>query len=190
MNKKHRIFIAINLPPEIKKDFSNYEKRFSSLPAKWTPRDNLHVTLLFIGDVTETELGEVCLAAKEVAERHEALEINLNKVDYGPDEKIPPRYLWVSGQKTKELVDLKNDLQNAIEGKVNVKIDGKFALHVTLARINTMEWRGIEPEERPEVNENVDLSFSVESIEVMESVLKKSGPEYTVIESFELGQLF
>jgi 2'-5' RNA ligase len=58
-----------------------------------------------------------------------------------------------------------------------------FVLHITLARIREWEWKKIEPEERPEINEELDLIFTVESIEVMESELKRGGPEYTVIES-------
>jgi 2'-5' RNA ligase len=44
----------------------------------------------------------------------------------------------------------------------------------------------IEPEERPEINESIDLAFTVESIEVMESVLKRGGPQYSIIESHNL----
>ena len=41
--------------------------------------------------------------------------------------------------------------------------------------------------ERPEIDEDVDISFSVDSIEVMESELKKGGSEYEIIESVGLG---
>ncbi len=58
--------------------------------------------------------------------------------------------------------------------------------HITLARIQEWEWKKIEPEERPEVNENIDFIFTVESIEVMESVFKKGGSKYTIIESHNL----
>jgi len=55
--------------------------------------------------------------------------------------------------------------------------------HITLGRIKTWQFRQIEPEERPEINEDIDLTFEVKSIEIMESQLKKGGPEYTVLES-------
>jgi 2'-5' RNA ligase len=56
-----------------------------------------------------------------------------------------------------------------------------------LARISEFLFRQIEPEERPEIEENLDLTFYVESIEVMESELTRQGPRYTIIESHELG---
>jgi len=55
-----------------------------------------------------------------------------------------------------------------------------------LARIRTWEFREIEPEEEPEVNEEINLTFEVNSIEVMESQLKRGGAEYTVLESCQL----
>ena len=55
-----------------------------------------------------------------------------------------------------------------------------------MARIKEWEWRAIEPEERPEVNEAIDLIFTVESIDIMESELTRQGPRYTIIESYQL----
>lgn len=187
MKQRHRVFIAINLPSDVKKYLAGFEQKFAELPAKWTPEENLHITLVFLGDLSSEELGEVCMATKEVAARHSGFEINLDTVAYGPDEKIPPRMLWGSGQKSKELSALKNDLQDAFVEKVNFKPEYKtFAPHVTLARISTFLWRQIEPEERPEVAQDISLNFFVESIEVMESEMKKGGPKYTIIESCPL----
>ncbi|MDP2664070.1 MAG: hypothetical protein Q8P08_01380 [bacterium] len=75
--------------------------------------------------------------------------------------------VWVVGEKVKEF---------------------NLSPHVTLGRLKTWQWRQMEPEERPEVSEEIDLSFEVNSIEVMESQLKRFGPEYTVLESFRLAE--
>jgi len=187
MKKRHRVFIAINLPQDIKKTLSGYQKKWQDLPAKWVSEDNLHITLIFLGYLTDVELGEVCMAVKEVAKKHNSFKINLNKITYGPDNKIPPRIMWASGEKIKELSLLRNDLEEFLLEKINFAPEKRgFMPHITLARISAFQWRAIEPEERPDVNETIDLTFDVESIEVMESVLKKAGPEYAIIESFSL----
>lgn len=189
MQKRHRIFIAINLPQEIKKELSGYAKKWPDLPAKWTEQDNLHITLNFLGDLTDIQMADACIIAKEVAENHSAFEFRLSKITYGPENKIPPKYVFCSGEKSQALSDLKNDLEDALLEKIPYKPDGTgFHPHITLARISEWEFRKIEPEERPEVNEMLDLSVFVESIEVMESELTKSGPRYTIIESHELKQ--
>jgi len=187
MNKRHRIFIAINLPNDQKKYLAGFEKKWADVPAKWTTLDNIHMTLLFLGDLTDVELGQVCQISKEVLEKYNSFHINLSKVAYGPEGKIPPRYIWVGGEQIKELSVLKKDLQDALSEKINFILDHKaFSPHITLARIKEWEWRVIEPDQRPEVNEHIEMMFTVESIEVMESELTRQGPRYTVIESYQL----
>ena len=61
-----------------------------------------------------------------------------------------------------------------------------FTPHITLARILEWEFRKFDLDERPEINENIDLIFSVDAIEVMESEKKRGGHVYTVIESCPL----
>lgn len=187
MQKRHRIFIAINLPNDIKKELAKYEERWSELPAKWVDQNNLHITLVFLGDLTDIELGEVCVTVREVIEKYNSFDIHLHKVSYGPDGKIPPRMVWASGEKLIELSELKKDLENSLLEKVNFIPENRgFIPHITLARIGTFAWRTIEPEERPEINEQIDVTFTVESIEIMESELKRGGPQYTIIESHSL----
>jgi 2'-5' RNA ligase len=222
MEKRHRIFVAINLPEEIKKELFSYSEKWAELPAKWTDKNNLHITLEFLGALTDEEIGEVCVIVKEVAERHSCFSLSINQVLYGPPKKMPPRppkfldgkkdnksdgqedafedndfkseekfwrprMVWAEGEKSKELAAIREDLENSLTEKVRFVPENRtFAPHITLARISSWEWKQIEPEERPEVNENIDLPFTVESIEVMESVLKRGGPVYTILESHQL----
>lgn len=186
MEKRHRIFIAINLPSEIKKQLSRYAEKWPDLPCKWTPKDNLHITLVFLGELTDVELADVCNTIKDVTKNHKPFDILLNKVSFGPENKF--KYIWASGQKSKELQDLKNNLETEILEKVKFRPEGRgFTPHITLARVSEWQLRQLDQEELPEVNENLDLFFTVESIEVMESELKKGGPVYTILESHNLG---
>jgi 2'-5' RNA ligase len=98
--------------------------------------------------------------------------------------------VWVIGEKSKELAELKDDLENSLLNLVGQKYKAlesqPFSPHITLGRIREWEFRKIEPEERPEVNEEISFNFQVESIEVMESELKRGGSEYTILESMKL----
>jgi 2'-5' RNA ligase len=187
MEKRHRVFIAINLPEEIKRELARYEAKWLELSAKWTAKDNLHITLEFMGGLTDEEIGEVCFTVKEIAESHSSFSIDLKKVLYGPEGKFPPRIIWAEGEKSPELSQLKTDLQARLLEKVRFRPDEKsFSPHITLARISEWIFKRMDPEEVPEINENIDLTFSVESIEVMESELTRKGPRYTILESHEL----
>ena len=202
---RKRIFIAINLPEEIKNKLAFYQEKIEELftpyrnevsgagPCRWTKKQNLHITLIFLGYLTDEEIPELCKIAKEVSSKYSQFTVNLNKICYGPPKKMPPRMIWVQGKKSKILSDLKEDLEKSLTENIRPALSAKgrdreFSPHLTLGRIKTWQWRQIEPEDRPEVEEDISLSFNVNSIEVMESKLKRSGPEYTILESVELAQ--
>lgn len=198
MEKRHRVFIAINLPEEIKKELFSYSEKWPELPAKWTAKDNLHITLEFLGDLTDVEIARVCKITGEVATKHKSFSLNLNKILYGPPKKSPPRMVWAEGERSNELGELRQDLQECLfEEAASLAPDVRrpsgrrtsrdFSAHITLARIKEWEFKRIDLEERPDVNQEIDLFFAVESIEVMESQLKRGGPVYTVLESCAFG---
>ena len=162
---RHRIFIAINLPQDIKRELSLYQGKWPELPCRWTKKDNLHITLEFLGQVSDEELLKVFQDTEEMASKREFFSITLNKICYGPPKKMPPRMIWATGEKLEKL---------------------DLLPHITLARIKEWEFRKIEPEERPEVAEEINLTFEVDSIEVMESVLKRGGPVYNILKTCPL----
>jgi len=187
---RHRIFIAINLPEEIKKGLIFYQSKWPELPCRWTKKENLHVTLMFLGYLSDEELLEVLKITTEVTSRYQPFSINLIKILYGPPKKMPPRMVWVEGEKSEELGKLQSDLENSLSVPPNSGFKESearpYTPHITLGRIRAWEFRQIEPEERPAVEEEISLSFPVESIEVMESQLKRGGSEYTILESCPL----
>lgn len=185
----HRIFIAINLPKEIKKELLEIQKRFSGIPAKWVKPENLHITLAFLGHIKTELLPEIFKETENVAKRHKSFSITLTKVRFEPEKKFPPRMIWVVGESSKELKALEKDLKNSLS-KIPIsqleKETHGFSLHITLARIKKFEFRKLDLEEIPQVNEDLNLNFEVFSIDVMESHLKRSGPEYFCLKSFAL----
>ncbi|MBU4298946.1 RNA 2',3'-cyclic phosphodiesterase [Patescibacteria group bacterium] len=181
---RHRIFIAINFPEEIKKEFLSEQGKWPELPVKWVKPENLHLTLVFLGYLSDKELLDILKIVREAAKKHNPFLINLTKVCYGPPKKMPPRMVWVEGEKSDELTELQKDLEKSL----GVAETRPYAPHLTLGRIKTWDFRQIEPEERPEINEELNLGLEVNSIEVMESELKRGGAEYAVLESVPLSR--
>ena len=184
----HRTFIAINFPNDAKEELGRVRDEFPDLPCRWTRKENLHLTLLFLGYLNDEEVVETCKTVREVGERHSLFAFELNKISYGPPNKKVPRMVWASGQPTKELTKLNQDLENSLFEKISEdsKEGRSFAPHATLARIKQWQLREMESEEIPEIDKEISLRIPVESIEVMESELKREGPEYTILESCPL----
>ncbi|MEA3453019.1 MAG: RNA 2',3'-cyclic phosphodiesterase [Patescibacteria group bacterium] len=184
----HRIFIAINLPEDIKEKLFNFSNKYSHLPARWVKKENIHITLSFLGNLDDNQLLETIETVKSLAVRHSSILIKLNKICYGPDKKFPPRMVWAKGEDNNALSRLHTDLEDTFfklpSYKYKIKEDRPFSLHVTLARIKSFEFRKLA--ENIEINEDLNLSFEVNAIQVIESQLKKTGPEYTLLESVSL----
>lgn len=186
---RHRVFIAINLPENIKKELSFYQEKWPELPTRWTRKENLHITLIFLGYVNDEELFKICKITRELVQKTPPFSLNLNKISYGPSQK-QPRMIWVAGQKSKELAELREDLEEALGGKISgfMEENRDYSPHITLGRLKQWEFKRIELEERPEVSEEISLSFWVESVEVMESRLRPGGPDYLILQSAALGK--
>lgn len=189
-----RIFIAINLPEDIRKKLADFRKNWPDLPARWTKPENLHITLVFLGYVRDENLPTICQKIEKVCQNRDGFEIVLNKICYGPADKKPSRMIWAMGNKSQELANLQADLEKILFSGINQNMEKylpkikkeirPFSPHITLARLKQMQFRQME--ERPEINENINLKVDVNSIEIMESQLRRTGPVYTILESIKL----
>ncbi len=187
---RKRVFLAINLPAEIKSELLKIQKQFPTLPGRFVKDESLHLTLIFLGDRTEEELEKITAVGKKAGERTPCFDISFGRVCYGPGKKLPPRLIWAEGEKSEGLITLKKNLDKLLAEKISFQPERQnFLPHITLARIKAWDWKKIEPEERPEVNLNVSFTLPVSSFELMQSDLKRSGAEYQVLESFSLGSV-
>ena len=182
---KRRLFIAINLPENTKKKLFDYQLKWPDFDPKqirWTRKDNLHITLIFIGYVTDDEMYKICNLVKDVAKKHQPFFVNLERIILGPPDKTP-RMFWVQGKKSQELANIQTDLRDAIEQRSGVKYNA-FRPHINLAKFKPLFMKTF-PNDFEEVFKH---QISVETIEVMQSELRRGGAEYTVLESMELGE--
>ena len=186
---RRRIFIAINLPEKIKKELSKFKDQFSDLPAKWVEKENLHITLAFLGYIRDEDLPKIIEITKKVASNYSPFQIKIVKVAFFPPKVFPPRMIWAIGEKNETLFKLQENLKNSLS-EINIpqltEEEKGFIPHITLARIRKWEIRQMEREEIPQIDEDLELEFEVNSIDIMESHLKRSGPEYILLQKIPL----
>lgn len=157
---KQRIFIAINLPLEIKQELWQIQKKFKKWPVKLVPVENLHITLAFLGNLWPQEIEELKQTIFRVGDRFKKFEIRLTKVCSAKN-----RLIWVEAE-SPELIRLGEELT-----------DRKFfSSHITLAR------------GQGKIQKNINLNFIAQSIDIMKSELRPQGSKYTIIWQYELKQ--
>lgn len=166
-----RVFIAINLPEEIKKEI--YGKLSAKIPkegCKAVARENLHITLQFIGYVSDGGIGEIkqkMAALKETQSRPFGVSLS------GTGE-FNGRVLWLGAREgDAEICRIAEALGEALGIK-----DERFHPHVTLARNKSLSSAEFGKIASALEKENYGARFEVKSVDLMESILKPQGPEY------------
>lgn len=184
---KRRIFLALDLPPELKQRLDEAIKQWRWLPIRWLPSENWHITLIPPVYLEDSELESLVAALK----RHRfggPFPVRFSQVVLAPPG-VPARMIWLAGAVPAELPQLKKKLEKAWGGLGALpqpKAESRpLSLHVTLARFEPGELRELEQKTR--VLGEVDFVFEVKEIAVMESHLKPSGAEYETLATLPLG---
>ena len=177
---RKRIFIAINLPEEIKRELLSYEKRWKNLRVKWTNFYNLHITLEFLGEVNRQELDKILQAIEKTALEIKPFDLKLDRIVLGPNP-VQARMFWATVYIDSNIIKLKNLINENLKFYDFNLEEREFKPHITLARARGNQLKGKQT--------NIilpEMKFKVESIEVMQSQLHPGGARYKVVESFGL----
>lgn len=183
-----RTFIAIDLAPPVKRPLIQLLR---SLPrvdgVKWCTEPQLHVTLKFLGDITDVQLGRICKLVADISARIEPFDIIVGGLGCFPGP-ANPRVLWCGvGDETagcRRWVDLVDPPLEAMNFKPETRA---FTPHVTLGRSkSTLGSQAIQrvletaaPPACPPMR--------VEHVTIYESVLGPGGSRYRVLATAALG---
>ncbi|MDR0307624.1 MAG: RNA 2',3'-cyclic phosphodiesterase [Chitinispirillales bacterium] len=126
-----RLFAAIDLPESARDDVSEI---YEAIPgAKWTPESQLHLTLRFIGDVTEDTASEIDNALRTI--KFEPFTMRLKSVGFFPPRK-EPRILWCGIAANENVIRLQKRVERAVLSAGLPHEERKFSPHITVARLN------------------------------------------------------
>ena len=175
-----RLFIAINLPKNIKDSLFKSQKSISGNLAKinWVAKKNLHITLKFLGDMNEDKLNLVKSELKEI--EFKPFELKLKDLGFFW-YRGNPRIIRLNFADGKKIIELQRKIDERLLEVFSG--DQKFSPHLTLGRIKSIK------KEKEFLDELKKLKFSggefeVNEFHLIESKLTKDGPQYKVIETF------
>lgn len=183
---KMRTFIALELPEVHKYPIMEYLKLWSKAYThgiRWVNPDNLHLTLLFIGDMCKTDicslqeaLFRLCL--KQTSFRLKCLGFEL----YPP---MDPKLIWVKMEaENKEIFSFVKDLTRTVRD-IGYKPDKKeLKLHVTVGRIKIPQKASLEREII--MSELPQTIATYTSMTLYQSILRQEGPLYIPIRQYDI----
>jgi 2'-5' RNA ligase len=185
-----RTFIAVDIGKAIRgRAVSLQETLARSAPeVKWVEPENLHVTLLFLGEVDERDVPAVCRVVAEVAEQIPAFPMQVATAGCFPNPRRP-RTLWVGvGQGVQEMVALHDALEGPLlELGCYRREDRPYTPHITLGRVKSDRPTDKLAQALARQAGWVGGEIEVREVLVMSSELRPQGPVYTVLSRGKLG---
>lgn len=178
-----RIFIGFLIPEEGKKVLEKTQRELKNIyreGVKWSDPNLMHVTLEFLGEISEWELLQVESVLEYVVGRSTHFSCSLGNLTAFPNI-YKPRVL------VQEIIDLNmvaTDFRGSLHEKLvlrGISSDYKqWKPHVTLGRIkaNFISLKKMENSGK--------INFNADSVEIIESKLSTNGAEYKILKSFTL----
>ncbi len=152
---------------------------------KWVEPHNLHLTLKFLGEV-DGSTAEGAAEALRAVEASPPFVLQLVGLGAFPRAR-GARVLWVGvGEGAQELTRLAGRVDQVLRELGFPPEDRPFSPHLTLGRLRTPAYHP-ELEAALQRNSRVEIgSQRVQSVELMESTLRRAGPVYAVVRSYRL----
>lgn len=175
-----RLFIAVDMDEQIKDKLSPLLAEVSKISGiKAVERENLHLTLLFLGEVPDFKIEQM---KKELCQiDFKSFEMRISEIGAFPS-KSNPRVVWV-GVLSDEVKLLADEVYTRMR-KLGFKRDKDFEGHVTIARVKR---KSDEIKKFIEVHEKDDFgTMIVKNFKLKQSILRKEGPIYKDLAIFEL----
>lgn len=171
-----RLFIAIDLPEEIKEYMRKLQALFPA--AKMSKTHDFHLTLKFLGSCEEN--------------RRKRVEECLRKIPFQPFEATlegigvfggsRPRVVWIGIKVPPWLSESVREIENRMY-ELGFQKEYRFTPHITLARVKFIE----DPQKFSEALKKISvepLKFPVENFYLFESQLSLKGAVYIKLAAF------
>lgn len=177
-----RIFIAIELPRDLKEKMIEVKNYFKNLPFRWVKPENIHLTLFFLGNLEDKEIENLKEICQNTISLSKSFPISFKRLGGFPDQR-KIHTLWVGVEENNQLDHLYLSLASKLQSG-GFQIEGrKFTPHITLARLK----RGINLEKEIEKFKEKDFGkFLVTKVTLFASLLKASGPKHIPLGNFSL----
>lgn len=178
-----RTFIAIELDPGFREKIQELQNRFSDFDLKFVDSKIVHITLKFLGDISESKIPALSAALDSIS--CEPFEARVGGIGVFP-KPSNPKVLWLGA--TGNFRALHDDVENLLKPFKFEKDNREFTAHATLARVKSLDrdqkiaFTDIFKELR-----DIELgSMRVNKVFLKKSTLTPQGPIYETLHTVYL----
>jgi 2'-5' RNA ligase len=179
-----RAFIAIDLPESIRTELRQKQAAFrsASRDARWTEPEGIHLTLKFLGEISDAKVKEVSQSLKNLG-RFESFTVGLKGFGFFPDVRRT-RVFWAGVEAPAGLSRLAEQIEEAMRSIGFAREERAFRPHLTLARFRVPQ---PQPALQALLTQQGELelgNFEVSEFFLFESKLSPQGAQYRKVERF------
>jgi 2'-5' RNA ligase len=137
-----RLFLAISIPEAVKTRIERTQSALRSELAagriRWTPREQLHLTLHFLGNVSPQKVEALAETVRSACLGFAPLHLSAERIGFFPNPRRP-RVVWVGvGDHGAHLPRLQRALVAAVAPFTTETAKEDFIGHVTLGRVKSL----------------------------------------------------
>jgi len=172
-----RLFIAIDLPDNIKDLASRFEKELSQFDVlRFVKHENMEMTLTFIGEVPDNDVDEIRRRLRKI--KFDKFMLKTSGFGFFPSNKRI-RVLWLGLEKNDMFFKLQHDIRDLFGHKE------KFMPHITIARARKIIiGEANKLDDRIKGVSHEEISFEVNNFRLYSSILKSQGPMHEMLEEY------
>lgn len=187
-----RSFIAIDLPAKIhnrlEKVSIHLKENLEGAPIRWVPVTNIHLTLKFLGDVSESNLEVLKDVLDTVVSNHNKFEISIGGLGAFPKARRP-RVIWIGIEAPPELASIQRNIESETARLGYARERRPFSPHLTLGRVSRSAGSR-DVRKVAQVLNNFRVGFlgvaRVEAVNLFRSDLQPGGAVYTGLYTAQL----
>ena len=179
-----RLFIAVDLPTELRKELGNVQKALEPLTesARWVSPESIHITLKFLGEVPEKRVDDIHSALAGLSWK--PFTVTVRGVGFFPGNRSP-RVFW-AGMEAPTMQDLAEELDSRMERLGFDKEKRAFRPHITLARARDTRIDSLLVTGSAKYEEHDFGSFTADRVFLIHSTLNPSGAVYKKLKEYLL----
>ena len=182
-----RLFAAIKIQPDkaFLTQFNEIQNRLQHERIKWVEEYNIHITLKFFGETEEGKIPEILRVLGELSADINVFSFSLQKLGvFGSSHD--PRVVWVGIEPYADLASIMKIIRDKMEVRGYEPDRQNLVPHLTLGRIKLLKDKILFQQI---IDQNKGISsqeINVDRFILFESILKKEGPVYLALQTFQL----
>jgi RNA 2',3'-cyclic 3'-phosphodiesterase len=184
MRQRLRTFIAVAPDTFTHDRLVGLQQRLAEagVPVKWVEPDNLHLTLLFLGEVHAREIPAICSAVEQVCRTAPPFAMTLAGAGAFPTPRRPRTLIVHVTEGADELRALHDALERPLlELGCYRREERAYTPHMTLGRVKATDDPAALSAAVQQFAKWQGGQTQVREVLVMSSELRADGPEYTVL---------